>query len=271
MKVHDNVCNLIKNYAEKITSSKADSILNKIRHQLNFIENTVQNYTTAEKNTISFLKNIEVNKSFSHDIKNNTLLDEKCIESIMKINNMCKDKNITAIKHYNTMLNKLEKEHINKTSQQSEVNTKENLIASNEMLFNKIKDAGEILKIAISNHSVYFNNIIEKINNKKDNNLLEKKEIYKNHESSILNKINSYDIKDKSIMNSAEIRKYIEEIKIYDKNLNKFIDDMKNTTHRYKEELSLLNDSHLKLTDDKYLNMIGYHLDKIKIMASEIN
>ncbi len=114
MKIYDNLCNSIKNNAEKVTYSNADDTLKKIKTQLSSVENSNQSYTIAEKNTLSILKNIELNKTSSNDIKDSSLLDQQCIESIMKINNMCKNKNIFAIGQYNTLLNKLEKENIKK-------------------------------------------------------------------------------------------------------------------------------------------------------------
>lgn len=124
MKLDGNLCNFIKNNAEKVTYSNADNTLKKIKNQLSSVENSNQSYTTAEKNTLSILKNIELNKTSSNDIKDSSLLDQQCIESIMKIKNICKNKDIIAIGQYNTLLNKLEKENIKKISQESEVSKK---------------------------------------------------------------------------------------------------------------------------------------------------
>ncbi len=114
MKVYDNLCNYIKNNAEKVTYSNADAVLEKIKNLLFSIENSNQSYTAAEKKTLSILKNVELNKIYSNDIKDNASLDKQCFESIMKINNMCKNKDIFAIWQYNKIINKLEKENIKK-------------------------------------------------------------------------------------------------------------------------------------------------------------
>ncbi|WP_235365678.1 hypothetical protein, partial [Proteus terrae] len=103
MKLDGNLCNFIKNNAEKVTYSNADNTLKKIKNQLSSVENSNQSYTTAEKNTLSILKNIELNKTSSNDIKDSSLLDQQCIESIMKIKNICKNKDIIAIGQYNTI------------------------------------------------------------------------------------------------------------------------------------------------------------------------
>ena len=265
-KINDNVCNFIKNHAKKTTFLKADAILSKIKNRLSSIENSNQAYTKAEENTISILKNIELKKTFSHDIEHNTLLDQKCIESIMKINNMCKNKNIVAIKQYDRLLNKLEKEHIKTASQQSEKSKKETLLINNEELFNRVEESNEILKIAIHNHSKFLREIINKIKFLDGDNLLIRINKYKEHTSEILNKINSHNIKNIKTMNSTEIRQYIEELKTYDNNLNKFIGNIKNISHRYEKELEILNDNDFELPDDKILKMVHYHIGRQEIM-----
>ncbi|QPN90895.1 hypothetical protein WMR86_17650 [Proteus vulgaris] len=114
MKIYDNLCSIIKNNAEKVTCSNADNTLKKIKNQLSSVENSNQIYTTVEKSTLSILKNIELNKTSSNDIKDSSLLDQQCIESIIKINNMCKHKDIFSIGQYNKILSKIEKENIKK-------------------------------------------------------------------------------------------------------------------------------------------------------------
>ncbi|WPC98777.1 hypothetical protein [Proteus terrae] len=271
MKIYDNLCNSIKNNAEKVTYSNADDTLKKIKNQLSSVENSNQSYTIAEKNTLSTLKNIELNKTSSNDIKDSSLLDQQCIESIMKINNMCKNKNIFAIAQYNTLLNKLEKENIKKISQESEINKKETLLTIKNELFNRIKEANKILKESIDLHYQYFQEITKKLKSIDDENILKKTNEYNKHKFEILDKINSHEIKNEDLTNLTEIRKYIEELQKYDNDLNKFIEDMKNITHRYGKELDILSDRHFKLSDDKILNMLNYHLDKLKEVNSKIN
>lgn len=277
MKIGGNLCNFIKNSAEKITSSNAKNTLKEIKNQLSSIENSNQIYTTVEKNTISILKNIELKKPFSHDIKHNTLLDQKCIESIMKINNKCQDKDMLVIKQYSTLLNKLEKEHIKKTSQeseknkQSEIREKETLLINNETLFNRVKESGDILKIAINMHSDFFKEITKEIKNNDDKNILKTIDEYNKRTSELLNKINSHEVENKKLMNPTEIRKYIEELKTYDSNINNLIENMKNITLEYGKELDILNNNHFKLSDNDILNIMSFHIDKLKEMNLQIN
>lgn len=271
MKIYDNLCNFIKNNAEKVTYSNADDTLKKIKNQLSSVENSTQSYTTAEKNTLSILKTIELKNTFSNEIKYNTLLDQQCIESIMKINNMCKHKDTFSIEQHNKILSKVEKENIKKISQESEINKKETLLIIKDELFNRIKEANKILKESIDLHYQYFQGITKKLKSIDDENILKKTNEYNKHKSEILDKINSHEIKNEDLTNLTEIRKYIEKLQKYDNDLNKFIEDMKNITHRYGKELDILNDRHFKLSDDKILNMLNHHLDKLKEMNLQIN
>lgn len=42
-------------------------------------------------------------------------------------------------------------------------------------------------------------------------------------------------------------------------------------THRYEKELDILSDRHFKLSDGEILNMLNYHLDKLKEVNLQIN
>ncbi|MCE9840311.1 hypothetical protein [Proteus terrae] len=271
MKVYDNLCNYIKNNAEKVTYSNADAVLKKIKNLLFSIENSNQSYTAAEKNTLSILKNVELNKIYSNDIKDNASLDKQCFESIMKINNMCKNKDIFAIWQYNKIINKLEKENIKKISQESETSKKETLLKIKEDLFNRIKEPNEKIKELIDIHYQYFQKITKKIENIDDKNIPEKINEYNKYKYQILDKINGHEIKNEKEMDSTELRQYIKELQQYDNNLDKFIESAKNITHRYKNELDILSDKHFKLSDDKILKMVDYHVGKLKEMNLQIN
>ncbi|MBI6530824.1 hypothetical protein JEP40_17105 [Proteus vulgaris] len=271
MKIYDNLCNFIKSNAEKITQTKADPTLTKIKNWLSSIENSNQTYTTAEKNTISILKDIELKKIFSNNIKDNTSLDKQCFESMLKINNMCKNKDIFVIGQYNTLLNKLEKEHIKKTSQESEVSKKETLLEIKEELFNKIKGANEKLKEVIDAHYQCFQEITKEIKDIDGKNIPKKINEYKKYKSELLDKINNHEIKNENLTNLTELRQYIKGLQEYNNNLNKFIEMTNNITYRYEKELDILNDRHFKLSDDKILDILNHHLDKLKEMNLQIN
>ncbi|WP_211838156.1 hypothetical protein [Proteus terrae] len=271
MKVYDNLCNYIKNNAEKVTYSNADNILKKIENQLSSIENSNQSYTTAEKNTLSILKDIKLNKTSSNDIKDSPSLDQQCIESIIKINNMCKHKDIFLIGQYNKRLSKIEKENIKKISQESETSKKETLLKIKEELFNKIKGPNEKLKELIDAHYQCFQEITKEIENIDDKNIPEKINEYNKYKSKILDKINSHEIKNEKEMDSTELRQYIKELQQYDNNLDKFIESTNNITHRYKNELDILSEKNFKLSDDKILKMVDHHVGKLKEMNLQIN
>ncbi|WP_311747126.1 hypothetical protein [Proteus terrae] len=271
MKLDGNLCNFIKNNAEKVTYSNADNTLKKIKNQLSSVENSNQSYTTAEKNTLSILKNIELNKTSSNDIKDSSLLDQQCIESIMKIKNICKNKDIIAIGQYNTLLNKLEKENIKKISQESEASKKETLLKIKEELFNKIKGPNEKIKELIDIHYQCFQEITKEIENIDDKNIPEKINEYNKYKSQILDKINCHEIKNEKEMDSTELRQYIKELQQYDNNLDKFIESTNNITHRYKNELDILSDKYFKLSDDKILKMVDHHVGKLKEINLQIN
>ncbi|MEQ5226802.1 hypothetical protein ABN220_14280 [Proteus cibi] len=271
MKIGDNLCNVIKNSAEKITSFNAKNTLNKIKNQLSSVENSNQIYTTVEKNTISILKEIELKNSSPHDIEYNTLLDKKCIESMIKINNACKNKNIPTIKQYRILLNNLEKEHKKKISQESEISKREILLEKKEKLFNKIKKTNEKLKEMINAHYQCFQEITKEIKNIDGKNIPEKINEYNKYKSEILDKINNYEIDNEDLKNLTELRQYVKKLQEHDNNLNKFIESTNNITHRYKHELDILSDRYLKLPDDVILNMLNYHIDKLKEMNLQIN
>ncbi|MDY3696768.1 MAG: hypothetical protein SO066_19070 [Proteus mirabilis] len=271
MKIYDNLCNFIKNNAEKVTYSKADNTLKKIKNQLSSVENSNQSYTTAEKNTLSILKNIELNKTSSNDIKDSSLLDQQCIESIMKINNMCKHKDIFSIGQYNKILSKIEKENIKKISQESEISKKETLLKIKEELFNKIKGPNEKIKELIDIHYQCFQEITKEIENTDDKNIPEKINEYNKYKSELIDKINNHEINNEDLTDPTELRKYIKELQEYNKNLNKFIEIINSMTHRYEKELDILSDRHFKLSDGEILNMLNYHLDKLKEVNLQIN
>ncbi|MCS6716274.1 hypothetical protein NOM03_18405, partial [Proteus terrae] len=151
----------------------------------------------------------ELNKTSSNDIKDSSLLDQQCIESIMKIKNICKNKDIIAIGQYNTLLNKLEKENIKKISQESEASKKETLLKIKEELFNKIKGPNEKIKELIDIHYQCFQEITKEIENIDDKNIPEKINEYNKYKSQILDKINCHEIKNEKEMDSTELRQYI--------------------------------------------------------------
>ncbi|MBG3081327.1 hypothetical protein I4632_14065 [Proteus mirabilis] len=271
MKIYDNLCSIIKNNAEKVTCSNADNTLKKIKNQLSSVENSNQIYTTVEKSTLSILKNIELNKTSSNDIKDSSLLDQQCIESIIKINNMCKHKDIFSIGQYNKILSKIEKENIKKISQESEASKKETLLKIKEELFNKIKGPNEKIKELIDVHYQCFQEITKEIENTNDKNIPEKIYEYNKYKSKIIDKINNHEINNEDLTDPTELRQYIKELQEYNKNLNKFIEIINGITHRYEKELGILSDHHFKLPDDKILNMLNYHLDKLKEVSLQIN
>lgn len=271
MKIGGNLCNFIKNSAEKITSSNAKNILKEINNQLSSIENSNQIYTTVEENTVSILKKIELKNPCSPDIEHNNLLDQKCIESIMKINILYKKKDIDVIREYNTLLNTLEKEQIKKTSQESETSKKEILFKNKEKLFNKIKESNEKLKEIIDAHYQCFQAITKEIKNIDGKNITEKTNEYNKYKSEILDKINSHEIDNEDLTNLTELRQHVKKLQQYDNNLDKFIESTNNITHRYKNELDILSDRDFKLSDDEILKMVDYHVGKLKEMNLQIN
>ncbi|QEZ93580.1 hypothetical protein [Proteus sp. CD3] len=271
MIIYGNICNFIKNSAKEITSANADNTLKEIKYQLSLVKNSNEIYTTVEKNTISIVKKFELEKNPAHKVKNNKSLDQQCIESIMKINNLCKNKDINVIKKYNTLLNTLEKEQIKKTSQESEISKKEIIFKNKESLFNKIKGSNEKLKEIIDAHYQCFQAITKEIENIDDKNITEKINEYNKYKSEILEKINNHKINNEKEMGSTELRQYIKELQQYDNNLDKFIESTNNITHRYKNELDILSDKDFKLSDGEILKMVDHHVGKLKEMNLQIN
>lgn len=274
MKIGDNLCSFIKNSAEKITSSNAKNILKEIKNQLSSIENSNHIYTTVEKNTISILKKIELKKPCSPDIEHHNLLDPKCIESMMKINNLCKNKDIYIIKKYNTLLNTLEKEKIKEISEKSEKSKKskkEILLKNKEELFNKIKGPNKKLKEIIDAHYQCFQEIIKEIKDIKGKKILEKINEYNKYKSEILEKINNHEIDNENLMSLTELSQHVKKLQEYDNNLDKFIESTNNITHRYEHELNILSDRNFKLSDDEILKMVDHHVGKLKEMNLQIN
>lgn len=281
MKIDDNLCSLIKNRAENITSSNAKNTLKEIKNKLSTIENSNHNYTIEEKNTISILKIIELENPCSPDIKHNNLLDKKCIESIIKINNKYKKKDIFAIRKYSDILNKIEKEHIKKTSKESEINKqnkideenekKETLLKNNKTLFNKVEDASSILDAAIKIHYNFFKEITKKIKIIDNKEIFEKTNEYRKETLSVLKKIENHTNKDKDKMDLAEFIEYIQELEVYNDSLTNLIENIKELTEKYGKSLEIINRKNFKASNRKILNMMNYHLGELKEINLQIN
>lgn len=271
MKTYGNVCNLIKNYAKEIIPLRADAILKKIENRLYHIDNSDHVYIKAEKNTISILKKIEIEKCSFHNIEYNTLLDQKCIESIIKIHNYCEYKDIYAMGFYNKILTRLVKENIKKISQESEISKREILLKEKENLFNKIENINDKLKEMINVHCKCFHEMTKELKNIDNKTISEKINKYNKYKSEILEKIRKHEIDNKDLTSLTELREYIKELQKYDNNLNKIIKIINNITDEYVKELRILNDPRFKSPDDIILNMLDSNLDELKKMNLQIN
>lgn len=224
IKGKSNICDIIKN---EILNTKSDTkALTNIKRAIVSLHNaSIAGYTQPEKNTLNVLNYVETDRSLLekiHSIYNPLSINKECINSMIKIHQKQKVKNIDAIVKYSRVLENIENYKRNKFIENNEI------IKKYPKLLNIIIQTNNEIKKVTDTISIYFQACIEELEKRnEDIPIVEKKAEY-NKQELILSReiINNYLLKSHQVDENA-IKRDITKATVFNKKQDNVIQDLK--------------------------------------------